>query len=103
MDFKLSATDSKTKARSGVLNTDHGEIKTPIFMPVGTAGSVKAVHHRELVDDITAQIILGNTFHLMLRPGVEVIAKHGLAPLKRYGQHFLTDPRLIARIAIIMR
>jgi queuine tRNA-ribosyltransferase len=64
MKFTLSKTDQNTKARAGVVTTDHGEIQTPIFMPVGTAGSVKAVHQRELDQDIKAQIILGNTYHL---------------------------------------
>ena len=77
MEFKLSATDPHSKARSGVLETDHGTIKTPIFMPVGTAGSVKAVHHRELTDEIAAQIILGNTYHLFLRPGTSILEEAG--------------------------
>lgn len=77
MDFILKEQDSKSKARAGVLKTDHGEIETPIFMPVGTAGSVKAVHQRELKDDIKAQIILGNTYHLYLRPGLDVIEQAG--------------------------
>ena len=69
MQFHLSKTDVHSKARSGTLITDHGEIPTPIFMPVGTAGSVKAVHQRELKDDIDAKIILGNTYHLYLQIG----------------------------------
>lgn len=77
MDFTLKAQDSKSKARAGIVKTDHGEIETPIFMPVGTAGSVKAVHQRELKEDIKAQIILGNTYHLYLRPGLDVIEKAG--------------------------
>ena len=77
MEFKLSATDPHSKARSGVLETDHGTIKTPIFMPVGTAGSVKAVHHRELTDEIAAQNILGNTYHLFLRPGTSILEEAG--------------------------
>lgn len=77
MDFILNTQDSKSKARAGVLKTDHGDIETPIFMPVGTAGSVKAVHQRELKDDIKAQIILGNTYHLYLRPGLNVIEQAG--------------------------
>ena len=63
MQFKISALDTHSKARAGVITTDHGEIPTPIFMPVGTAGSVKAVHQRELKEDIDAKIILGNTYH----------------------------------------
>jgi queuine tRNA-ribosyltransferase len=77
MNFSLEAQDSATKARAGRIETDHGPILTPIFMPVGTAGSVKAVHQRELKDDIHAQIILGNTYHLYLRPGLDVIQKAG--------------------------
>jgi len=76
-DFQVLTKDSKTSARAGVLKTGHGEIETPIFMPVGTAGSVKAVHIPELKADIKAQIILGNTYHLYLRPGLEVIGKAG--------------------------
>lgn len=77
MKFTISAADSNSKARAGTLVTDHGEIPTPIFMPVGTAGSVKAVHQRELQDDIDAKIILGNTYHLYLRPGLPLIEKAG--------------------------
>ncbi len=77
MQFKLQATDPKCEARAGEITTDHGTVQTPIFMPVGTAGSVKAVHQRELVDDIKAQIILGNTYHLYLRPGMETIGQAG--------------------------
>ncbi|HPP90758.1 tRNA-guanine transglycosylase, partial [Tenuifilum sp.] len=68
MDFKLLKTDSQTSARAGIITTDHGKIETPIFMPVGTVGTVKGVSHRELENDINAQIILGNTYHLYLRP-----------------------------------
>jgi tRNA-guanine family transglycosylase len=74
MKFKLEATDKSSKARAGEISTDHGIIKTPIFMPVGTAGSVKAVHQHELSEDIKAQIILGNTYHLYLRPGLETLS-----------------------------
>lgn len=77
MTFDISSTDPNSKARAGVLQTDHGQIQTPIFMPVGTAGTVKAVHQRELKEDIKAQIILGNTYHLYLRPGLDVIEKAG--------------------------
>lgn len=77
MKFKLEAQDLNSKARAGVLTTDHGTIETPIFMPVGTAGSVKGVHQHELVDQIKAQIILGNTYHLYLRPGLEVLQEVG--------------------------
>ena len=77
MTFELQYTDSKSNARAGVITTDHGQIQTPIFMPVGTLGSVKAVHQHELKNDIKAQIILGNTYHLYLRPGLEVLEKAG--------------------------
>jgi queuine tRNA-ribosyltransferase len=77
MKFSLTATDPHSKARAGVITTDHGEIQTPIFMPVGTAGSVKAVHQRELKNDIDAKIILGNTYHLYLRPGLPLLEKAG--------------------------
>jgi len=77
MKFTLAATDAHSKARAGEIETAHGTIQTPIFMPVGTAGTVKAVHQRELKDDIKAQIILGNTYHLYLRPGLNTIEKAG--------------------------
>lgn len=77
MKFKLEAEDKNSKARAGEITTDHGVIKTPIFMPVGTAGSVKAVHQHELANDIKAQIILGNTYHLYLRPGLETLKLAG--------------------------
>jgi lipopolysaccharide export system permease protein len=73
MQYTLLAKDKDSNARCGVLKTAHGEIHTPIFMPVGTVGSVKAVHAHELKEDIQAEIILGNTYHLYLRPGVEVL------------------------------
>lgn len=77
MDFNRIAEDKNTKARAGELTTDHGKIETPIFMPVGTAGSVKGIHSRDLKEDIKAQIILGNTYHLYLRPGIAVIEHAG--------------------------
>jgi queuine tRNA-ribosyltransferase len=77
MKFGLHATDPHSRARAGLLTTGHGEIPTPIFMPVGTAGSVKAVHQRELKNDIDAKIILGNTYHLYLRPGLDLLEKAG--------------------------
>ena len=77
MEFKIEATAPYTSARAGEITTDHGKIPTPIFMPVGTVGSVKAVHMRELRDDIKAKIILGNTYHLYLRPGLDVLRKAG--------------------------
>ena len=92
MDFKITNKDKETKARAGVIKTDHGEIKTPIFMPVGTIGSVKAVPQHELVDDIKAQIILGNTYHLYLRPGMEVMeAAGGLHKFIGWDKPILTD------------
>ena len=77
MKFNLQAQDPLSKARAGEITTDHGTIQTPIFMPVGTAGTVKAVHQHELKNDIKAQIILGNTYHLYLRPGLEVLEQAG--------------------------
>lgn len=77
MKFTLAAKDQHSKARAGEITTDHGTIQTPIFMPVGTAGTVKAVHQRELKEDIKAQIILGNTYHLYLRPGLDTIEQAG--------------------------
>ncbi|MDE6100338.1 MAG: tRNA-guanine transglycosylase, partial [Paramuribaculum sp.] len=77
MKFELQATAAGTDARAGEITTDHGRIETPIFMPVGTLGSVKGVHQRELRDDIKAQIILGNTYHLYLRPGIEILRQAG--------------------------
>lgn len=92
MKFNLQKTDHKSKARSGIIYTDHGEIETPIFMPVGTAGSVKAVHIRELRDDIKAQIILGNTYHLYLRPGLDVLrSAGGLHKFNGWDKPILTD------------
>lgn len=92
MDFKLQAEDKGSKARAGLIKTDHGEIQTPIFMPVGTAATVKAVHQRELVDDVKAQIILGNTYHLYLRPGLDIIEKAGgLHKFNGWEKPMLTD------------
>ena len=92
MDFKLAVEDKGSKARAGVVKTDHGEIQTPIFMPVGTAGTVKAVHQRELETDVQAQIILGNTYHLYLRPGLDIIEKAGgLHGFNGWNKPILTD------------
>ncbi len=77
MKFELIKTDTASNARAGLITTDHGTIETPIFMPVGTVGSVKTVHQRELTDDIKAQIILGNTYHLYLRPGLDILHQAG--------------------------
>jgi len=92
MKFTLTSADTHSKARAGTIVTDHGEIPTPIFMPVGTAGSVKAVHQRELKNDIDAKIILGNTYHLYLRPGLEVLKNAGgLHRFNSWGRPILTD------------
>ena len=92
MNFKLETQDKATKARTGTIETAHGSIKTPIFMPVGTAGTVKGVHQHELVEDIKAQIILGNTYHLYLRPGLEIIEQAGgLHKFNGWDKPLLTD------------
>ena len=92
MKFDLQYTDPKTNARAGKITTDHGEILTPIFMPVGTVGSVKGVHAHELRDDIKAQIILGNTYHLYLRPGLEILKQAGgLHKFNSWDKPILTD------------
>ena len=92
MRFDVSANDPGSNARAGLLETAHGIIETPIFMPVGTAGTVKAVHQRELKNDIKAQIILGNTYHLYLRPGLELIEKAGgLHKFNGWDRPILTD------------
>ena len=92
MKFELSATDPLSSARAGVLHTAHGTIETPIFMPVGTQGVVKAVHVTELKDDIKAQIILGNTYHLYLRPGTETLKQAGgLHRFNSWNGPMLTD------------
>ena len=92
MKFNLHITDSFTKARAGSLKTDHGLIKTPIFMPVGTLATVKGVHQRELKNDINPDIILGNTYHLFLRPQVHIIEKAGgLHKFMNWDRNILTD------------
>lgn len=92
MKYELKATDQNSKARAGVIYTDHGAIETPIFMPVGTLGSVKGVHMHELEEDIKAQIILGNTYHLYLRPGMEIIEQAGgLHKFNGWKKPILTD------------
>ena len=73
MTFQLQHSDPSSEARAGVIHTSHGDIMTPIFMPVGTCGSVKGVHFSELREEIGAQIILGNTYHLYLRPGLDIL------------------------------
>ena len=92
LTFHLQHTDTLTKARTGKITTDHGEIETPIFMPVGTVGSVKTVSQQQLVTDVKAQIILGNTYHLYLRPGLEVLeAAGGLHRFNGWHKPTLTD------------
>ena len=92
MDFEILKTDEHTKARAGKITTSHGVIETPIFMPVGTVGSVKGVHQRELKDDINADIILGNTYHLYLRPQTTILEKAGgLHKFINWDRNILTD------------
>lgn len=92
MKFTISHTDKNSKARAGEVTTDHGNIQTPIFMPVGTVGTVKGVHQRELKEDIKAQIILGNTYHLYLRPGLDTIERvGGLHKFNGWDKPLLTD------------
>lgn len=92
LKFKVESQCNRSNARVGVINTDHGKIHTPIFMPVGTLGSVKAVHMKELEDDINAEIILGNTYHLYLRPGLETLNKAGgLHKFNSWKRPILTD------------
>ena len=92
MTFELQQTDSLSQARTGIIHTDHGDIQTPIFMPVGTEATVKGVHTHELKDDIRAQIILGNTYHLYLRPGIDIIQKAGgLHKFNGFDRPMLTD------------
>ena len=92
MDFLLQATDKNSNARAGLITTDHGQIETPIFMPVGTLGALKAVHMHEVRDDIKAQIILGNTYHLYLRPGIDILEKAGgLHKFNGWDSPILTD------------
>jgi queuine tRNA-ribosyltransferase len=92
MEFKIEKTDGASSARAGEITTDHGKIQTPIFMPVGTAGAVKAIHIRDIKEDTKAQIILGNTYHLYLRPGMEVIQQAGgLHKFNGWDKPILTD------------
>lgn len=92
MNFNIVANDPKSAARSGLLSTDHGPIETPIFMPVGTAGTVKACHLRDVRDEVKAQIILGNTYHLYLRPGLDVLeVAGGLHKFNGWDRPILTD------------
>lgn len=92
MKFEIQTTDTASSARAGTFTTAHGEVQTPIFMPVGTVASVKAVHQHELKEDIKAQIILGNTYHLYLRPGTEILEKAGgLHKFMNWDRPILTD------------
>ncbi|GAA4405980.1 tRNA guanosine(34) transglycosylase Tgt [Nibrella viscosa] len=92
MTFTIHQTDPQSQARTGTLTTDHGPVQTPIFMPVGTAGTVKAVHQRELEHDINAEIILGNTYHLYLRPGLDILGQAGgLHRFNGWQRPILTD------------
>ena len=92
MSFDLLHTDPSSSARAGILHLPHGDIETPIFMPVGTAATVKAVHQQELKDQVRAQIILGNTYHLYLRPGMDVIqGAGGLHKFNNWNLPILTD------------
>lgn len=92
MQFDIQKSDPRSRARAGVVKTEHGEIQTPIFMPVGTLGSVKGIHQRELKEDIKAQIILGNTYHLFLRPGLSILKEAGgLHKFNNWDRPILTD------------
>src|SRR5436305_3655679 len=92
LKFQIQEQDLHSKARTGLIHTDHGQIHTPIFMPVGTAGSVKAVSKEQLMNDVKAEIILGNTYHLYLRPGLEVLhAAGGLHKFNDWNKPILTD------------
>ena len=92
LQFTVQHTDSSTRARAGIITTDHGDIETPIFMPVGTVGSVKAVTQQQLTTDVQAQIILGNTYHLYLRPGLDTLeAAGGLHRFNGWPRPILTD------------
>src|SRR3954451_11425274 len=92
LQFELEATEASSGARTGTITTDHGEIQTPIFMPVGTIGSVKAVTQQQLKEQVGAQIILGNTYHLYLRPGMETMeAAGGLHQFMKWDRPVLTD------------
>ena len=92
MKFVKTHNAPDSSARCGIITTDHGQIETPIFMPVGTVGSVKGIYHKDLKDDIKAEIILGNTYHLYLRPGLDIIkAAGGLLKFESWDRPILTD------------
>ena len=92
LEFNIQAKSSEGHSRTGTISTEHGDIPTPIFMPVGTAGTVKALHQRELSQDLDAKIILGNTYHLYLRPGMDVLKQAGgLHKFMNWERPLLTD------------
>ena len=92
MEFRIEATTAGSSARAGVFTTAHGAVQTPIFMPVGTQGTVKGVHMTELKEDTKAQIILGNTYHLYLRPGIQILEQAGgLHKFNTWDRPILTD------------
>lgn len=96
MNFELKSQDKGSSARAGILNTDHGGIQTPIFMPVGTAGTVKSVYTENLTSDTHAQIILSNTYHLYLRPGTGIIQKSGgIHKFITWNKPMLTDRKSV--------
>jgi hypothetical protein len=99
MKFTLKNKDKASAARTGIISTAHGDIKTPIFMPVGTQGTVKGVHQHELSESVQAQIILGNTYHLYLRPGTEILQKsRRIAPVYPLGQAYTDRFRWLSGI-----
>ncbi len=92
MNFRISSEDPNSKARAGVINTDHGTIETPIFMPVGTAATVKAIHKKDLMEQVKPDIILGNTYHLYLRPGLDILSQAGgIHKFMSWDKPILTD------------
>ena len=92
MQFKLEGKDEQSKARAGTITLDHGVVETPIFMPVGTVGTVKGVHQKELAEEINPDIILGNTYHLYLRPQTQILEKAGgLHKFMNWDRNILTD------------
>src|SRR5690554_7510755 len=103
MTFELKGKDVQSSARAGVVTTDHGKIETPIFMPVGTVASVKGVHQRELKNDINPDIILGNTYHLYLRPQTKILEKAGGLHKFRSEEHtseLQSRPHLVCRLLL---
>ena len=101
MTFELQYNDTKSNARAGLITTDHGVIETPIFMPVGTQGTVKGVHMTELKEDTKAQIILGNTYHLYLRPGIQILEQAGgLHKFNTWDRPILTDSGGVFRYSL---